>query len=209
MRESNLNKIKFGNNDPLNSSSLNLMYSIRKPPKYREEFGKMNSNTRDIKNNNNNNMTGSSDKLKDFTKKFYTDFSMDYNNYILFSNDEYIEITRNIAFLTTDTVYFNIISNLAKEESYMNINLNTVLNYIFSMLNYEDKYCHRYELANHFLMTLMIQANKIIVTTHKKNILDFYFTNDFFNMTEKCLKQWKIILQKFAYSELLDDFLYK
>lgn len=145
----------------------------------------------------------------DYSRNFYTNFSLDFANSIVFKNEEYIEIMRKVAFITCDAIYFNIIKNIYKEEPISKINLSNVLNKIFIVLNEEDKESFHFEFANHFLMTLMKDASQIVVVTHKKNILDYYFSKNFFKMTDKCLKQWKVILKNYAYPELLDEFLYK
>ena len=155
-------------------------------------------------------------------ENFKNDKTRDYIVYLsnkiysntLFDNEQYIEVCKNIMYITIVDIHHNIIKNLFSDEKYSKSNLKLTLEKIFNVLNYSKSIkvsSFQLELVNQFLLNLMINTSNQVLTTHKKAIMDYYFTKEFFMMSDKCLKQWRIIIQKFAASspEIIDDFLVK
>lgn len=144
----------------------------------------------------------------DHGKDFYWKLIYNYINNITLDNEDYILFMKKIAFSTINSIYFNTLRNLFFD-NLNKINLYPVLDKIFAVLKDLDVDSFIFEFSNHFLLNLMKDANQIVIFSHKKHLMDFYLSDKFFKMSEKCLKFWKIILQKFANVDLIDEFLYK
>lgn len=152
-----------------------------------------------------------------FTDYFSTDHLKSYLNDLIsqlynnneFNNSELINTIRTMFYITLHSIYFNIIKNLYKEEKSSKVRINFLLDKIFNVLKKNKVNTIEFELANQFLANLMSEGSQIVLQTHKKQIMGYYFTKEFFSMSDKCLKQWKIIIQKFAASspEIIDEFL--
>jgi hypothetical protein len=205
---------------PTNADSVSRSQRNRNRIRSQNTINEINSK---IEKNSSKSVEKNNEKNKE-NKDPIRNFYENVNNYVekrqAIDSEELIVIYRNIGFICLSSLFYSTMKTIVKSDTmipYFAVIVNGLFNIIKKNRSQNKNDQNNLEneiyvdLSTKFLYNLMKQAPSITYNSSKDKIMDFFLDPDFFNMSQKNLSLWKVIISELcqSYTNIINDLIDK